>query len=142
MSRRNVSVWLLLITTLFNLTACGTPEIDLKGATIIPSESLQNTASAFLFIINDGTGNDQLTGCALKGYSSVRGQLHNFVKGKMVTVGKIVVPAGETIHLQPGSLHLMFFGLPEEISEEITLILTFAESGPKEVRAQLAPRIR
>ncbi len=142
MSRRNVSAWLLLITTLFNLAACGPPKIDLKGATIIPSEGLQNTASAFLFIINDGGGSDLLTGCTIQEFPQVRGQLHDYVKGKMVTVGEIPIPAGKTIHLQPGDLHLMFFGLPETLPEEITLVLTFAESGQKKVRTRFVPPVR
>lgn len=142
MNWQNVPPRLLLIIIIFNLTACGPPEIDLKGATIIPSKSLQNTASAFLFIINDGGGSDLLTGCALKEFPQARGQLHDFVKGKMVTVGKIPIPAGKTIRLRPGDLHLMFFGLPEILPEEVTLILTFAKSGPKEACAQSAARIR
>ena len=50
--------------------------------------------------------------------------------------GGIEIPAGETVTLEPGGLHVMFMGLngdPFEIGEEIPVTLTFEEAGEVEV---------
>jgi copper(I)-binding protein len=132
MSRNASYTFLLLITIVYSLSACtpsGPPQIDLKGATIVPSDGLTDVASSFLYIINDGNGNDTLTACAIQEYPNVRGQLHDFVKGRMVAVPEIKIPARKVTALKRGDRHLMFFGLPDELKKEVTLVLTFQKSG-------------
>lgn len=113
----------------------GTPEITATDAQFIPSQMLIGKASAFMKIVNKGTGSDTLRGCSLKEYPSVRGEIHNIIGGKMTQINQIDVPAGHNVDLKMGGYHLMFFGIPEEIGDAVTLVLSFQKSGAVEVAA-------
>ena len=117
----------------------GGPEIVVKGVTVVPSGMMQGAASSFMFIINDGVGNDTLTGCSMKDLPSVRCELHDFIDGKMSRREEIAIPAQETTELKRGGLHIMLFNVPDTLEDEVTLIMNFGESGPVEVRAATAP---
>lgn len=76
----------LVFSAALVVSACirgGEPEIVVKGATIISSVMMEGAASSFMFIINDGKGSDKLTGCSIKEFPSVRGEIHDIVGGKM-----------------------------------------------------------
>ena len=53
---------------------------------------------------------------------------------QMVEVGRIALPAGETVSLEPGGLHLMLLDLPDalEMGETFDITLDF-ESGSSEI---------
>jgi copper(I)-binding protein len=116
----------------------GTPQISISDAKFIPSQMFIGRASSFMKIVNDGEGSDVLTGCQIKEHPSVRGEIHDVVDGKMVKIEKIDVPAGKNTDLKTGGVHLMFFGLPEQIEEEVTLVLFFQKSGPIEVKVPVS----
>jgi len=116
----------------------GTPEISIVDAKFVPSQMLIGRASSFMKIVNDGEGSDVLTGCQIREYPSVRGEIHDVVDGKMVKIEKIDVPAGQHTDLKMGSFHLMFFGIPEQIEAEVTLVLSFQKSGVIEVKAPVS----
>ncbi len=132
-------LWSILLLSVFILFACarGKPEIVVKGATLIPSPKMKGVASAFMFIVNEGNGGDKLIGCAIKEYPSVRGELHDIIKGKMTRVLEISVPPKETVALKAGGLHLMFFGVPDSLPQEVTVLLRFEKSGTVEVKTQV-----
>lgn len=135
------SVVLSLSLVMLILSSCnsgGRPEIVVRDATVIPSGMMKGVASSFMQIINSGSGRDRLTGCAIKEYPSARGELHDFKDGRMTKVEEVIIPAHETTELSRGSLHIMFFKIPEKLNETVTLILSFEESGPIEVRAETA----
>jgi len=141
MNRRHSTLYLILYFLIIAIVAgCtqGTPQISIKDATLIPSQMLVGRASSFMKIVNTGEGGDLLKGCSIKEHPSVRGEIHNVVDGKMVKIEKIDIPAGQQTDLKMGSFHLMFFGLPEQIEEEVTLVLLFQQSGPIEVRAPVS----
>lgn len=56
---------------------------------------------------------------------------------EMVHVDRIPIPAGETVHLEPGGFHVMLLELaaPLEAGSEFELTLTFAEAGEVTVTA-------
>jgi copper(I)-binding protein len=121
----------------FVYTRDGNPEIVVKDATIVPSGMLEGVASSFMLIINDGKGGDKLIGCSIKEHPAVRGELHDVIDGKMTKIEEIKIPAKETIELKMGGLHLMFFGIPENLKDTVTLLLEFKEIGTIEVKAHL-----
>lgn len=100
-------------------------------------QSMKHGLSGFMLIINDGKGNDRLTGVSLKEYPSARGELHNFIGGKMVKIDEIWTPAGEITVLKRGSFHVMFFDLPEPVKDELTVLLVFEKSGRLDVKARV-----
>lgn len=55
---------------------------------------------------------------------------------KMMHIEGLDLPAGETVTLKPGGLHIMFMGLdgnPMEVGEEIPATLVFEKAGEVEV---------
>lgn len=137
MKRRTAALFCILILLVVNLFSCtkSIPKIDLRGATIVPSSMMEGAASAFLFIINDGNGSDILAGCSIKDHPSIRGELHDVVGGKMTQVSETKVPPRQTVELKRGGLHLMFFDVPEDFPETVTIVMSFQTSGMVEVEA-------
>jgi copper(I)-binding protein len=112
----------------------GKPEIKVKAVKLVSSAVNKSSASAFMLIINDGNGGDVLTACSLKEFPSTRCELHDIMDGKMKKVKEIRIPPEEITVLKKGGLHLMFFDLPEEVDNEITLVLSFEDTGIKEIK--------
>lgn len=136
MNWKNYAPYLVLyFLAMAVLLACneGTPKIEVKDAKFIPSQTLIGKASSFMRIVNDGTGSDSLKECSIKEYPSVRGEIHDSVDGKMVKIDEVDISSGHNTDLKMGGYHLMFFGVPEEVGKEVTLVLTFEKSGPVEV---------
>jgi copper(I)-binding protein len=116
-------------TFIFSCNNGGTPMIKVK----VPKVIGKGDIAIFLLIVNDGTGSDSLIGCSLKEFPAAKGEMHDIIGGQMKEVKEIKVPANGLVALKRGGLHLMFFGLPEELPEKITLNLQFSKSGNIEV---------
>jgi copper(I)-binding protein len=131
MNKRIVLNVLLIVVALFLLSCeSGSPKISIRGPRLVGVGDY----AVFLLIVNDGKGSDTLSGGLITGFPSARVELHDVLDGKMVEIKKIEIPAGEIVPLKAGSKHIMIFGLPEEISEELTLILKFQKSGSIDVK--------
>jgi copper(I)-binding protein len=92
----------------------------------------------YLTIVNTGTEDDTLIAAA----SPVAGdvQLHEMkMEGDVMKMAEmpdgIPVPAGETVTLAPGGLHLMMMGLKQPLAENdsVPVTLTFARAGTVEI---------
>ena len=61
---------------------------------------------------------------------------------KMVNIGTLDLPAGETVMLQPGGLHIMFMGLPAPFveGETVPATLVFENAGEVEIEFQVVKR--
>jgi len=133
----------LILTALFVITlfSCsqGKPEIAVNEVKLMPSPVMIGSASSFMTVANSGTGDDTLTGCSLKGYASVKCRLHDVIDGKMKHIEKIDIPSGSSVQLKMGGRHLMFSGLPEDIGNEVTILLNFRQSGAVEVKGAVVP---
>jgi copper(I)-binding protein len=81
-------------------TGGGKPEVEVMDITVVPSGMMKGVASSFMRIINNGSGNDVLTGCSIKEYLSARGELHDFIDGRMTRVESVKIPARETTELK------------------------------------------
>jgi hypothetical protein len=88
----------------------------------------------YLTLGNTGAVDDRLV--AVSAEISERARFHaHIIDGevmRMRPVGAIDVPAGSTVRLEPGGLHIMFFGLerPLEEGERFAATLSFERSGP------------
>ena len=101
-------------------------------------------AGGFMTIKNTGTEADALIGIKA---DFPRVELHTTEEqdgvARMMHVDKIDVPAGETVELAPGGLHVMFMGLggdPFEVDEEVPATLVFEKAGEVEVVFQVRER--
>ncbi len=92
-------------------------------------------AGGYVTITNKGPDVDKLTGVS----SSIagRGEVHEMaMKDGIMTMremtGGITVPAGQSVTLKPGGLHLMFQELKQPLKEgeKFEAVLTFEKAGP------------
>ncbi|MDQ7729511.1 copper chaperone PCu(A)C [Halomonas sp. SpR8] len=102
------------------------------------------TGGGFVTITNSGEGSDTLVGAT----SSLtdRVEIHTMeMDGDVMRMqhlpGGVEIPAGETVTLAPGGLHLMFMGLssPIEEGQPIAVTLEFQHAGSIEAELQVVP---
>ncbi|MFG6591972.1 copper chaperone PCu(A)C [Sulfitobacter sp. 1A12157] len=100
----------------------------------------------YLTITNDGDTADRLVSISAEGFDEV--SLHETTTddmgvARMSHVDGIDLPAGETVTLKPGGLHVMFMGLdgdPFEEGEKIPATLTFEKAGTLNVTFKVESR--
>ncbi|PPE65595.1 copper chaperone PCu(A)C [Caldimonas caldifontis] len=103
----------------------------------------QKAGGAFLKIENRGTTADRLLSAAAPADRVASTELHSMrMEGnimRMREVAAIDVPAGQTVALEPGGLHIMFMGLasPLKAGEKLPLVLTFEKAGTVTVEVQV-----
>lgn len=111
--------------------------LSIEGAFARATPGAAKNGGAFLTIVNTGAQADTLT--AASAPVAPVAELHTHIKEgdvmKMRPVEAIEVPAGGTVTLQPGGLHVMLMGLTEPLKEgqSFPLKLTFAKAGAVEV---------
>ncbi|MFN3416959.1 MAG: copper chaperone PCu(A)C [Caldimonas sp.] len=95
----------------------------------------QKAGGAFLTIENRGGQADRLLSAAAPTERVGRTEMHSMrMEGnvmRMREIDAIDIPAGQTVTLKPGGLHLMFMGLtaPLKAGEKLPVVLTFERSG-------------
>ncbi len=129
---KKMITWLILPLMLL---ACekGEPLLSIKWPQLVSTK--RSVGSVFMLILNDGSGEDILVGCGLKGYPGVVCELHDIQGGRMKKVQKMVIRSNSELELKPGSKHLMLFGLPDDLPEKVTIVLQFQRSGEIEITA-------
>lgn len=99
----------------------------------LPTAPAQSIGGGYLKLVNTGSTVDRLLSASTPVAQSV--QLHSMkMEGdvmRMREVGSIDVPAGQTVELKPGGLHLMLVGLkaPLVAGQRFPLKLTFEKAG-------------
>ncbi len=128
------------------LVGCGpgTSRIEVADA-VVPVPATADTAAIYLRITNDGDADDRL----LK-VSTPRAELTTLHKttvdpdgrATMAGVGSVKIPAGETVSLSPGGLHLMMLQ-PDRLAagDTVDLTLTFEQAGTVTVPATVTDDI-
>ena len=133
----------LTLAAIYSITTGQAHESKIGNITIVHPWSRQSPMSAgvaagFMKIVNAGTVDDRL----IKATASISDnvQLHQMkMEGevmKMVEIPEgIVIPAGQTVELKPGSLHVMFLDLTSQPKEGEMFhgTLVFEKAGTAEV---------
>lgn len=102
----------------------------------------QSASTAYLTLTNRGSAEDRLlkvtTPGAQAGVHSTK--MKNGVM-QMRPVVSLVIPAHETVKLEPGGFHIMLTGLnhPLKPGDTLPLTLTFHDSGTRQVDAAVRP---
>lgn len=108
-----------------------------------PAKSAK-TAGGYLAIVNSGTEPDRLIG--IESDLSAKAEVHESAVdangfGSMDHVMALDIPAGGTVSLEPGGLHVMFLGLSGTLTEgemhKATLV--FERTGRVEVEFMIDP---
>lgn len=99
----------------------------------------QPNSAAFMQIVNKGSGDHALVSGSSPVSEVVELHTHTMEGGmmRMRQVDKIDLPAGETVSLQPGGLHVMLIGLKQKLvpDEEVELTLTFEDGSAVTLKA-------
>ena len=110
-----------------------------KANLTLPTE----TGAVYMTIINGSNEEERLVAAAVPGCDAV--ELHEMMMDGDVMVmrqvegGEIAIPAGETVELKQGGLHIMCIGKTGEfnIGDSVTVTLEFAKAGTMEVQAEV-----
>jgi len=143
----------LLITMLFGflLTSCSTSsEISSRDQLEITNVSANLTlptelGAIYMVIMNDSAQDEVLTGASVSGCTTI--ELHEMRMEKDVMVmrpiegGQITIPAGETVELKQGGMHVMCIGKTGEykVGDVVPITLEFKNAGTIEVSAEVIP---
>jgi copper(I)-binding protein len=103
-----------------------------------PSMSAQGNSAAYLAIKNNSDKDYKLISATATIANNI--ELHNsFVDqtgvSRMIKIDNIVIPAGSTITLAPGKMHIMLFGLQKalNVGDKFNLQLLFENADPQTV---------
>lgn len=128
---------------------CATTALADSGLTVTDARAFETAPTAmagggFLTITNSGDSDDALI-AVIADFPSV--QLHTTAFendiARMVHLDRIDVPAGDTVTLEPGGMHVMFMGLqgkPLTLGETITATLVFEQAGDVPVTFDIIAR--
>ncbi len=127
------------------VSACGGakgPDIQISGVWARQSPKAATNGAAYMLIENKGNEDDALVGADADVSKIV--EIHemvidenNVMHMKPVEGQRLVIPAKGKVELKPGSYHIMFIGLKNQLKEGdvIDLTLTFEKSGEIKVQA-------
>ena len=124
-----------------------TQVIQISNAWARPTVAAQSVGGGYLTLTNNASKDDELIAVNAKVSKSVELHTMSMDDGvmKMRQVKSIVLPAGKTVTLAPGGLHIMFMGLREgglKTGESLSATLVFKKAGQVpvvfEVRTQAA----
>jgi copper(I)-binding protein len=100
--------------------------------------------AAYMVIRNDGEEDTRIVSVSAEGFARV--EIHETVEEdgrmRMRPIGELVVPAGKSVTLEPGGLHLMLREADERVTEGdwVTMHFTLASGALIEVTAQVRRR--
>ena len=132
---------LFFVTAALLLAACGsgkTPEISVENGWARATVAGQNTAAAYLSIINRGSAEDRLIEVSVPRAKQARIHASSMDGGVMRMrdlADGLVIPAGATVELAPNRTHVMLSELaaPLRPGEEFPATLRFAKAGTKQL---------
>lgn len=112
--------------------------LSLSGAFTRATLPAAKVGGGYVSITNNGTEGDRLVSAASA--SAAKVGIHEMkMEGDQMKMGEkeggVEIPAGQTVSLAPGGLHIMFMGLkaPFVEGETVPVTLTFEKAGPVEI---------
>jgi copper(I)-binding protein len=122
--------------------AAGERALEIRNPQARATAPSQPTGGGYFAIVNTGREADRLVGASAPTVAD-RVELHRMqMEGdvmRMREVGTIDVPAGQTVELRPGGLHLMLMGLKKPLvaGQAFPVTLRFEKAGAVEVQMQV-----
>lgn len=119
-------------------------DLEIIHPNILAPAPSAKSAAGYLGIANDGTTADRLI--AVEVPSIAKSELHTTEHGadgvaRMMHVDGIDIPAGETVLLERGGMHIMLMGLSDPLTEGqmVPATLIFEQAGRVEVEFSVDP---
>lgn len=120
-------------------------DLEIGGAFVLETVPAARSGGGYLTIANTGAADDLLVSATTDAAAVT--ELHQMrMDGEVMLMrpvdGGIPVPAGETVTLAPGGLHLMFIDLaaPFTAGETVTVTLGFEVAGEVEIELPVLAR--
>ena len=117
-------------------------DLEITGAFSRATLPNAPVGGGYLSITNHGSADDRLIGVATPAAGTAA--VHEMkMDGDVMRMNEVpdglVIPAGETVALEPGGLHLMFMDLHAPLVEgqSFPVTLTFEKAGPIEVQLEV-----
>lgn len=114
-------------------------EVAIDGAYVRAVPPGQPNSAAFMEVSNKGSADLALVGGSSPVAEVVELHTHTMEGGmmRMRQVEKIDLPAGETVSLKPGGLHVMLIGLKQKLvpDQEVSLTLLFNDGSEVTLQA-------
>lgn len=140
--------WTLLfvMASLLLLVACGSggDGVAVEGAWGRVSPMNAENGAFYMQLVNESSEDDALLSATAELCGTV--ELHESYMGeegmmamRPVEGGNISIPAGETVELKVGGLHVMCLGIAEgfEVGQTVPVTLTFEKAGVIEVDVEI-----
>jgi copper(I)-binding protein len=141
MLRRIIQILLVLATCLVMPAFAGdlARQIEINAPYVRAVPPGQPNSAAFMTLTNSGDVDGALVAAASPAAEVVELHTHAMVDGmmRMRRIERIDLPAGETVKLAPGGLHVMLIGLvaPLVIDETVEIRLNFDDGSERLVSA-------
>lgn len=122
------------------LSTAALAEIMVRDAYVRSSTPSSPTGAAFMGLTNSGAEDDRLVAASSDVAGRVELHTHTEDANGVMRMGEveggIPVPAGKTVMLKRGGLHVMFMGLTAPLVQdsEIDVTLTFEKAGAVQVK--------
>ncbi|NQV05589.1 copper chaperone PCu(A)C [bacterium] len=149
---KRLALFFVLVMT---AAACGGDDggVDVEGAWARPSPAMSNAGAIYLDVTSGDA--DKLIGASVDASIAGRVEIHETTMaemgegeagegelgGAMVMreVGEVALPAGETVSLEPGGLHMMMLDLstPLELGQAFDVTLEFEDAGTMVVSVEV-----
>lgn len=133
---------LLAALTIFVAACGGSDGVTVENQWSRTSPNMTSAGVAYMEITSSES--DQLIGASVDPSIAAMVELHETTMDdegamSMSPVVSIELPAGETVKLEPGGLHIMLMQLTEplETGQQYTLTLQFSESGDQEIEVEV-----
>lgn len=101
----------------------------------------KDMSAAFMTLHNGGSAEQKLVSASADWAKAIEihTHIHDHATGtmQMRQIEMLPIPAGETVTLQPGGLHLMLFGLASELPAKPEMKLCFADGHCQQVNADV-----
>ncbi len=145
--QRFVRLVVPMLVVMAVLAACqkaSGPQIQVEGAWGRPSPKVATAGAFYMTLRNTGNEDDALIGASSDACGTV--ELHESFKtpeGAMgmrpVEGGKIVIPAGQTVELKMGGLHIMCIDKKVDFTPgtKVKLVLHFEKSGDMPIEVEI-----
>jgi copper(I)-binding protein len=108
-------------------------DVTVSDAWSRASAGMARAGAGFMHITNSGAADDRLVAAAsaVSDVTELHAHILDGAVMRMRQVEAIDVPAGQTVALKPGGLHVMFMALKEPLAEGQTfdVTLTFEKAG-------------
>lgn len=141
--KKLLTLLLLVLVALAGCTTASAGELEISDVWGRSSPAVAQNGAFYMTIRNNTDQDEQLLGAQIDVCGTV--ELHEMsmendvMRMQQVPGGVIDIPAGETVELEVGGLHVMCIDKQVEftVGEEIPLTLQFANAGDRTVTAEI-----